>query len=105
MKRIKLTIRGKSEFEEVPAILGSAIKFGGLDFVWWGFSQVYKWRWHGDHIDLGMLSVYGFRKNHPFWRFVAMFIKPMRWQYHQRFCKCKPSVNPPTNPVGFVDEH
>ncbi|KKN72649.1 hypothetical protein LCGC14_0408910 [marine sediment metagenome] len=70
---------------EADAILGNTLNIKGWQLTWWGFSQWYKWRWHKSHIDLGCLSVYGFRHNHWFWRFVALTIKPLRWNYNRRF--------------------
>ena len=88
--KIELTAWGVPELQREPAILGQSFKLGSWSLVWWGFSQWYKWRRHSDHIDCGVFSVYGFRKNHPFWRFIGVLIKPMRWNYHRRFCRCKP---------------
>jgi len=81
--KVELTAKGIPEFQQVPAIVGKTLfKPFGWEFVWWGFGQWYKWRWHKGHIDLGALSVYGFRENHWFWRIVAIFIKPLRMWYH-----------------------
>lgn len=53
----------------------------GLEIFWWGFGQWYKWRWHGDHVDLGPLSIYGIER--PWlWSPLRIGIKPMRWAYH-----------------------
>ena len=70
----------------MPVIVGESLfKIGSWEFVWWGFSQIHKWRWFKDHIDLGALSVYGFSDNHWFWRIISVLIKPLRWNYHKRF--------------------
>jgi len=48
---------------------------------WWGFSQWYKWRWNGTHIDLGPISIYELKKKH-IWEVVAFLIWPFRLFYH-----------------------
>lgn len=71
-----------------PVILGSNRRVFNLGYTWWGRSQWHKWRWHGDHIDLGPLSIYNLPVKGPwswFWRTVAMMVKPFRWWYHRRF--------------------
>ena len=68
--------------------LGNAIrakphKLFGYELCWWGFSQWYKWRWHGDHIDLGPLSIYNIGPRSRWaWSIVAFLIKPFRYAYH-----------------------
>ncbi len=71
-------------------IVSKSRRVGNLKFTWWGRSQWYKWRWHGTHIDLGMLSIYDLPQKGPgrwFWRVISVLIKPMRWAYHLRFKK------------------
>jgi len=83
--KANLQIRDEWATRTLPVIIGCKIKVGSWEFVWWGFSQLHKWRWHKSHIDLGALSVYGFRYNHWFWREIAFLIKPLRCKYHRRF--------------------
>jgi len=54
----------------------------GLEFCWWGWSEWYKWRWHGDHIDLGPLSVYGIKRGWLWWP-VLIAIAPLRFAYNR----------------------
>ena len=54
------------------------------DIVWWGFSQIHKWRWNETHIDLGCISVYNLKRKW-FWKCVAFLIKPLRMFYHWRY--------------------
>jgi len=87
MSKIELTVSGEPTMQRCPAIEGRSIKIFNWVFVWWGLFEIHKWRWHRDHIDLGCLSVYGFRYNHWFWRFIAMVIKPLRiWYNSGRKC-------------------
>lgn len=60
--------------------------FKSENIVWWGFSQWLKWRWHEDHIDLGVLSVYELKRLW-FWRIVSILIWPMRRFYHLFYCR------------------
>lgn len=76
----------------IPAIIGRTYKIGCWEFTWWGLSQIHKWRWHKSHIDLGALSIYGFRYNHLFWRTIALIVKPLRWYYHSKFVRPNRSV-------------
>ena len=79
---VELTVRGKIDRE--AAIVAKPVHIFGLDFCWWGWGEWHKWRWHGMHIDLGPLSIYGIRRPH-LWLPLAWAIKPMRWAYHRRF--------------------
>lgn len=66
-----------------PCLIGKQVT---TSVTWWGWSQWYKFRWHGDHIDLGPLSVYGIPAEGPgqwFWRTVSILVKPLRWAYHR----------------------
>lgn len=83
--RAELTVRGEPKLQREPIIVGNKVfKLFGWTFIWWDLSQIGKWRWQKDHIDLGCLSVYGFKENHLLWRFVAIIIKPLRLIYHSR---------------------
>lgn len=69
-------------------IFGIQRQWNNLEFVWWGKSQWYKFRWHGDHIDLGVFSIYNLPESGAgkvFWRIVSMLIKPLRVLYHKRY--------------------
>jgi len=68
--------------ESIPIDTGLAIvgKRLGVDVVWWGWAQWYKWRWNGTHIDLGPVSVYNLRRLW-FWKTVAFLIFPLRLYY------------------------
>lgn len=83
--KIHMRVDDEPTMQDIPAILGKRLSLFGWDFVWWGLGQAHKWRWGRDHIDLGPVSVYGFRENQWFWRLVALFVKPLRWNYHRRF--------------------
>ena len=76
--------------KKIPAIVGKDLTIGKITFVLWGFSEFWKWRWQKDHIDLGILSIYGFKRNHLFWRIIAIIAYPMRWNYHRRFKAVQP---------------
>ena len=66
-------------------IFGSEKYYGRYKFVWWGRSQWYKFRWFGDHIDLGMLSIYNLPEPSLFWRIISIIIKPLRVWYHKNY--------------------
>ena len=69
-------------------LIGKPSKLCGLEYTWWGRSQWYKFRWQGDHIDLGVVSFYELPQNgigRIFWVGVSIFIKPLRWWYHKRY--------------------
>jgi len=68
--------------------VGKETTFLGLDITLWGWSQAHKWRWHGDHIDLGPVSIYNLPGKGPgawFWRMVSILVKPLRWWYHRNY--------------------
>jgi hypothetical protein len=60
---------------------GRMVEGRWLDLCWWGWSEWYKWRWHGDHIDLGPLSVYRIRRRWLWWP-VLIVIAPLRFAYN-----------------------
>ena len=64
----------------------NTVKFAGLEFSWWGILQAHKWRWHGTHIDLGPLSIYGIKRQW-LWLPLAWDIWPLRAWYHWRYCR------------------
>lgn len=69
-------------------IFGIKKKIFGLEFVWWGQSQWYKWRWNVTHIDMGWFSIYGLPNKgigKYFWLFIAFICKPMRVMYYKYF--------------------
>ena len=57
------------------------LKIGKLEFTWWGFSEIHKWRWNITHIDLGVISIYGLKSS--LWKILAFLIKPLRKKYHK----------------------
>ena len=82
----KIYLMGNIKVEGV--IFGTKKKIFGLEFVWWGQSQWYKWRWNETHIDMGWISIYGLPNKGVgkyFWKLIAVCCKPMRIMYHRRF--------------------
>jgi len=68
----------------LPVIKGKILlKLGNLEIVWWGFSQIHIWRWHGTHIDLGVISIYGCKSS--LWKILAFLIKPLRKRFHNNY--------------------
>lgn len=59
------------------------------DKVWWGWSQIHKWRFNRSnlgkptHIDLGPLSVYNLKSR--WWYLIGWLIIPLRIWYHWRY--------------------
>ena len=81
MAKIKLSVHGEPTMQDVPVIEGKSFTWGPCTFVWWGFGKGERWRWCKSHIDIGPLSVFGFKKSYWFWRIIAVLIKPMRLIY------------------------
>ena len=76
----------KTEDSQVlPGYMGSTIRLPriGWTFTWFP-AGAGRWRWHGDHIDVGRLTVADFRDEHPLWRFIAWLIQPMRARWHRQ---------------------
>jgi len=74
----------------MDVVRGRTRRLCGVEVTWWGLSQAHKWRWHGTHIDLGPVSVYGLPRSGPgawAWRAVSVAAKPLRLWYHWRYCR------------------
>jgi len=73
---------------KIPSVFGKSWRISRYEIVWWGWSQWYKWRWNGTHIDFGVVSIYGLKETgleRLFWVVVAFAIYPMRFTYHHFF--------------------
>lgn len=75
------------------ALVATPKRMAGLQFVWWGKTQWYKWRWNETHADMGMLSIYGIKRP-LLWLPLKWLMKPMRLYYHKYYVNTR-SFNTP----------